>query len=232
MIPKTPARPPDPFGDDEGILDIHCRPALDEDLPQVASLALGLLDQVFGETIARASGEAERILADTLGARLRHDCTWVMHEGEQVIGMIDLETAETRKLNGPSLAQVLVASLDLAERVAKAGLLPMLVYEPGATDAHQALVALLPGSRGEGRGTLLLMHGAFWARAQGKDWVTAWLRAGDPVLPVYERRGYFVDREFEARGAHGLEDWWLLRRPLSTRAHSMLEKGDGGKGKK
>lgn len=70
------------------------------------------------------------------------------------------------------------------------------------------------------------MHGAFWAQAQGKDWLTAWLRATDPVLPVYERREYFVDREFEARGTQGADKWLLLKRPLSAKAHRMIESGD------
>ena len=88
--------------------------------------------------------------------------------------------------------------------------------------AHQALVALLPGSRGEGRGTLLLMHGAFWSRAQGKDWMTTWLPSDDPVRAVYERRGYFVEREVVARRSQGAETWLLLKRAISSKAHRIL----------
>ena len=222
MTNDSKKRPPDPFGDDEGVLDIRCRPALTDDLPQVAFLAAGLLNRIFGQTMGPAGWEIQEILQDALKTRLRFDCTWVMLEGNTVIGMIDLETVETRRLNGIPLPRALANELDLMEKIEGAGLLPLLVHEPAPDEVHQALVALLPGSRGEGRGTLLLMHGAFWARAQGKDWMTAWARKEDGFLPVYERRGYFVEKEVVTEGSDGSEKWVLLKRPISSPAHKIL----------
>jgi GNAT superfamily N-acetyltransferase len=152
-----------------------------------------------------------------------------MIEGDTVIGMIDLETSETRRLNGISLPRTVAMALDLLENVEEAGLLPLLVHEPSPDEVHQSLVALLPGSRGEGRGTLLLMHGAFWARAQGKNWMTAWVRRDDGYLPVYERRGYYVDRQVEARGSEGGETWLLMRRPISSTGYRSLREREKGK---
>jgi GNAT superfamily N-acetyltransferase len=216
---------PDYFGDDEDVLDIQCRPALPVDLPQVAGLASDLLGKVFGPILGASGRNATEICLSALKSRLRHDCIWVMTEGKTIIGMIDIETIETRRLNGFGLPRVVVAGMDLTENTREAGLMPLLMYEPEPADAHQSLVALLPGSRGEGRGTLLLMHGAFWAKAQGKDWMTTWLRADDPVRSVYERRGYAVSREVESKGAQGPIKWDLLRKPISTKAYKTLRHG-------
>ncbi len=230
MTPDTQKRPPDPFGDDEDILDIQCRPALPNDLSQVAFLAAGLLDKLFGPTVGYGKEDVQEIILRVIRSRLRYDCTWVMHEGDKVIGMIDLETVETRRLNGSPIARAAAGTLDVMDKVEDAGLLPLLVHEPAPDEAHQALVALLKGSRGEGRGTLLLMHGAFWTRAQGKDWMTAWLREDDGVLPVYEHRGYLVEKEVSARGSDGPEKWLLLKKPISSKAHKFLRmaKKSGG----
>jgi GNAT superfamily N-acetyltransferase len=218
MSSQIHQRTPDYFGDDEDVLDIQCRPALPVDMPQVALLAAGLLEKVFGPMVGASSKNAPDILLAALQSRLRHDCTWVMHEGQTIVGMIDLETAETRRLNGPSLPRVLAGAMDLTEKIRDTGLLPLLMHEPDSSEAHQSLVALLPGSRGEGRGTLLLMHGAFWSKAQGKDWITTWLRADDPVRSVYERRGYIVQDEITSNVAQGNVKWVLLRRPISAKA--------------
>ena len=219
MNPPSIIRPPDPFGDDEGVLDIHCRPASKADFGQIAALAVGLLDRVFAVTVGDAGEQGAEIVKSALNVRLRLDCTWVMTEGETIIGMIDLETTETRKLNGPAFPRILVDSLGYTERVRDAGLLPLLVHEPMKDEAHQSIVALRPGSRGEGRGTLLLMHGAFWARAQGKNWMTAWLPADEPFLPVYERRGYQVEQEVEGVNS---DRWLFLKKPISSIAHKIL----------
>ncbi|HDS30558.1 MAG TPA: GNAT family N-acetyltransferase [Firmicutes bacterium] len=215
-------RPPDPFGDDEGILDIQCRPALPKDHEQIALLAAGLLDRVFGDSIGHHGSQVHEAILHNLQMRLRNDCTWVMLEGETVIGMIDLETAETRRLNGVSIPRAVADSLGLLEKVEHAGLLPLLVHEPAPDEAHQPLVALLPGSRGEGRGTLLLMHGVFWAKAQGKNWMTAWIRMDDGYFPVYKRRGYYIEKEVEAHGDEKTEKWLLLKRPISSMGYKSL----------
>ncbi len=219
MAPEIQKRPPDPFGDDEGILDIHCRPAVRDDFAQIAKLATGLLDRVFGPALGEVGEQGAEIIKSALNVRLRHDCTWVMTEGDTVIGMADLETVETRKLNGPPITRILVDSVGLTDKVRRIGLLPLLVHEPAPDEAHQSIVALLPGSRGEGRGTLLLMHGAFWARAQGKDWITTWLPADEPFLPVYERRGFFVDQEVDTENN---SRWLFLKKPISSAAHKVL----------
>jgi len=223
-------RPPDPFGDDEGVLDITCRPAGNDDLPQVAFLAVGLLDRLFGDSFAQGSQGAVDITLANLRTRLRLDSTWVMSEGETIIGMIDLETSETRKLNGLPIPRVLSDSLGITEMVTEAGLLPLLVHEPAPDEAHQSLVALLPGSRGEGRGTLLLMHGAFWARAQGKNWMTCWLPDDDPGRAIYSKRGYTVMDELDAKSPSGSQKWVFLKKPISSHAHKILRqessKGD------
>jgi GNAT superfamily N-acetyltransferase len=211
----------DYFGDDEDVFDIQVRPAQPADLPQVANLAADLLGKVFGPIVGASGSSAVDILLASLRSRLRHDCMWVMTEGQIIIGVVDIETVETRRLNGFGLPRVVAASMELTDIIRRAGLMPLLMHEPDPNEAHQSLVALLPGSRGEGRGTLLLMHGAFWAKAQGKDWITTWLSADDPARSVYERRGYTVDREIESIGAHGPLRWVLLRRPISTKAYKM-----------
>ena len=213
---------PDPFGDDEGVLDIHCSPATRDDLAQVAFLALGLLNKIFGDTFGQADQDAFSEVESTLQQRLRNDSTWVMREGETVIGMIDLLTTETLRLNGLPIPRIAVTKLGLTEKVREANLLPLLLHEPEADEVHQSLVALLPGSRGEGRGTLLLMHGAFWARAQGKHWMTAWLPSDDPGLAIYERRGYQVMQELISEIDGGIRKWFLLKRPISPQAHKIL----------
>jgi len=215
-------RPPDPFGDDEDILDINCRPATPDDLPQVAFLALGLLNKLFSQAFASGDHQTQDIIEASLKCRLRLDSTWVMTEGETVIGMIDLETLETRKLNGLPIPRIIVDHLDLTEKVSEAGLLPLLVHEPSFDECHKPLVALLPGSRGEGRGTLLLMHGAFWAKAQGKHWMTSWLPQDDPGFQVYTRRGYTVERELVSKPPFGDANWVFLKRPISSQAHKIL----------
>ena len=215
-------RPPDPFGDDEGIFDIHCRPSVEQDFPQIAFLAVGLLEKLFGPTVGQGGKEAQDIVQSALNVRLRLDSTWVMSEGETVIGMIDLETTETRRLNGPPIPRMLSDSLGYTDKVREVGLLPLLVHEPAKDEAHQSLVALLPGSRGEGRGTLLLMHGAFWARAQGKNWMTTWLPADDAVRQVYERRNFFIEQEIEADGPDGPQKWLFLKKPISSFGHKIL----------
>lgn len=222
MNSEKQKRPPDPFGDDEGILDIHCRPALPQDIPQIASLVVDLLNKLFGPTVGDGGREALDVVQSALRVRLRHDCTWVMIEGDTVIGVIDVETTETRRLNGPPLPRILSDSLGYTERVRDAGLLPLLLHEPASDEAHQPIVSLLAGSRGEGRGTLLLMHGAFWARAQGKNWITTWLPAADPVLQVYERRGYFVEQEVESTGAAGSQKWLFLKKPISSLSYKIM----------
>jgi GNAT superfamily N-acetyltransferase len=164
-----------------------------------------------------------------LNVRLRNDCTWVMTEGDTVIGMVDLETQETRKLNGPPLPRILADSIGVSDKVREAGLMTLMEHEPGGDEAHQSLVALLPGSRGEGRGTVLLMHGAFWARAQGKNWITTWLPADDPFFTVYERRGFFVEREVGPEGGK----WLFLKKPITSAAHKILrQKQRESEGKK
>jgi GNAT superfamily N-acetyltransferase len=222
MNPAHDTRPPDPFGDDEDILDISCRPAVPGDFPQVAFLAVGLLENMFGTTIGHGGSEALDTVQSALKKRLRIDSTWVMTEGKTIIGMIDIETLETRKLNGHPIARILSDALGYSEKVGEAGLLPLLVYEPKPDEAHQSLVALLPGSRGEGRGTLLLMHGAFWAKAQGKNWMTTWLPADEPARQVYEHRGYYVDDELTVENPDGKQTWVLLRKPISSPAHKSL----------
>lgn len=219
MTEELTKRPPDPFGDDEGILDIDVRPARREEFPQIAALAVGLLDRVFGPTVGELGEKSIEVVRSALNVRLRNDCTWVMTEGDTVIGMVDIETQETRKLNGPPLPRILADSIGVTDRVRDAGLLPLLEHEPGADEAHQSLVALLPGSRGEGRGTLLLMHGAFWARAQGKNWITTWLPANDPFYPVYHRRGFFIEQEV---GPEGGQKWLCLKKPISSLAHKII----------
>jgi GNAT superfamily N-acetyltransferase len=222
MKPDLPKRPPDPFGDDEGVLDIECRPALQPDLAQIAVLAVNLLDKVFGEIIGKAEMQTPDTLKPALQVRLRNDCTWVMNEGEIVIGMIDLETTETRRINGPPIPRILTDLLGYTTKVREVGLMPLLEHRPEPDEAHQTLVALLPGSRGEGRGTLLLMHGAFWARAQGKNWLTTWLPADEPFLPVYKRRGYFIEQETEIKTPNGVQKWLFLKKPISSYAHKVL----------
>jgi GNAT superfamily N-acetyltransferase len=214
-------RPPDPFGDDEGILDIQCRPAVPDDLPQIAFLGASLLDRVFNPVVGHQGQRAIDLALSALKARIRFDCTWVMHEGETVIGILDIETLETRRLNGFPLARALANSLGITEKVENAGLLPLLLYEPAPDEAYQALVALLPGSRGEGRGPLLLMHGNFWARAQGKDWMTTWLPATDTFIPVYKKRGYFVEMEVDTN-TEEVDKWLLLKRPISPKAYKAM----------
>jgi len=222
MNPAYDTRPPDPFGDDEDILDISCRPAMPDDFQQVAFLAVGMLEKLFGPTIGPGGTAALDTVHAALKNRLRTDSTWVMVEGETIIGMIDLETSETRKLNGHPIPRILTDALGYSEKVGELGLLPLLVYEPTPDEAHQSLVALLPGSRGEGRGTLLLMHGAFWAKAQGKNWMTTWLPADEPSRQVYERRRYYVDGELTTKGPDGDQDWVFLRKPISSQAHKIL----------
>jgi len=211
-------RPPDPFGDDEGILDIEVRPARRQEFPQIAALAVGLLERVFGPIVGELGEQAIEVVRSALNVRLRNDCTWVMTEGDTVIGMVDLETQETRKLNGPPLPRILADSTGVADKVRQAGLLALLEHEPDSDEAHQSLVALLPGSRGEGRGTVLLMHGAFWARAQGKNWITTWLPADDPFYTVYERRGFFIEREVGPEG----HKWLCLKKPITSAAHKIM----------
>ena len=224
-------RPPDPFGDDEDIFDINCRPATKADLGQVAFLALGLLNKLFGDMIGAIDTNAQEIVESSLRNRLRLDSTWVMTEGKTVIGAIDLETVETRKLNGLAIPRVLAERLGLTEKIAEAGLLPLLVHEPEPDECHQPIVALLSGSRGEGRGTLLLMHGAFWAKAQGKHWTTTWLPEDDPGYQVYKRRGYFVEKELESSSPTPGQKWLFLKRPISSQAHKILRtKGNSGTG--
>jgi GNAT superfamily N-acetyltransferase len=215
---------PDYFGDNEGVLDIQCRPALPPDFPQVAALSAGLLETLFGPILDISKPEAPDIILDALRSRLRHDCTWVMHEGSTVVGTMIIETVETGRLNGPPVPKLLAEKLGLTERICEVGLLPLMMHEPAQDEAHQSLVALLPGSRGEGRGTLLLMHGAFWAKAQGKDWMTAWLREDDPGMAVYLRRGYQVDRQLTTQGPAESATWILLRRPLSSKAYKVWRK--------
>lgn len=213
---------PDSFGEDEDIFDIDCSPATKSDLSQVAFLAIGLLHKVFGDMFGQADqaafDEAESILRN----RLRLDSTWVMREGETVIGMIDLLTTETLKLNGLPIPRVVVTKMGLTEKIQEANLLPLLLHEPEHDEVHQSLVALLPGSRSEGRGTLLLMHGAFWTRAQGKHWMTTWLPSDDPVLPIYDRRGYHVVQEIVSEANGITRKWLLLKRPISPQAHKIL----------
>ena len=212
-------RTPDYFGDDDDdVLDIGCRPALPSDLPQVAFLAAEFLESVFGPIVGASASDAVEFLLPILKSRLRHDCTWVIHEGNKVAGMIDIETTEIRRLNGLPIPRSIAAAMNLTERVRAAGLLPLLMHEPENNEAHQSLVAILPGSRAEGRGTLLLMHGAFWAKAQGKDWMTTWLDADDPVISVYKRRGYFATQEVRSVTPEGEHTWVLLKRPISPKA--------------
>ena len=180
--------------------DIQVRPALPADFPQVASLAAGLLEKIFGPMVRVSDGNSSEILLAALKSRLRHDCTWVMSEGDKIMGMIDIETVETRKLNGLPLPRVLASALDITEKIREMGLLPLLMHEPAPDEAHQPVIALLPGSRAEGRGTLLLMHGAFWAKAQGKDWLTTWLRADDGV------RSHFTETRIFCRQRSGFHD--------------------------
>ncbi len=215
-------RPPDPFGDDEDILDISCRPALPGDFQQVAFLAVGLLEKLFGPTFGHGGDETLDTVLTALKNRLRYDSTWVMTEGETIIGMIDIETLETRKLNGHPIPRILSDALGYSEKVGEVGLLPLLVHEPKPDEAHQSLIALRPGSHGEGRGTLLLMHGAFWAKAQGKDWMTTWLPADEPARQVYERRSYYVDDELTVENPDGKQTWVFLRKPISSQAHKVL----------
>jgi len=222
MTSEKKTRPPDPFGDDEGVLDINCRPAQDPDIPQIAFLAVEFLERLFGTTIGEGGQHALDLVRSALKVRLRHDSTWVMTEGDMVIGMIDLETSETRKLNGPPIPRILSDALGYTEKVREAGLLPLMVHEPAKDEAHQSFVSLRSGSRGEGRGTLLLMHGAFWARAQGKNWMTLWIPADDPALQVYERRKYIVEREFKPEGNALQQRWLFLRKPISSQAYKIL----------
>jgi GNAT superfamily N-acetyltransferase len=222
MAEQPHRRTPDYFGDDEDVLDIQCRPARPDDLPQVASLAAGLLEKVFGPMVGVSGENAADILQAALKSWLRHDCTWVMSEGDKVVGMIDIETVETRKLNGMPLPRVLASALDITDKIREMGLLPLLMHEPEPDEAHQSIVALLPGSRAEGRGTLLLMHGAFWAKAQGKDWLTTWLQADDGARYVYERRGYLVNREVISNTAQGDVNWVLLKRAISQKAQRSV----------
>jgi GNAT superfamily N-acetyltransferase len=228
MSQEMTKRPPDPFGDDEGILDIDVRPVRRDEFQQIAALAVGLLDRVFGPIVGKLGEQAIEVVRSALNVRLRNDCTWVMTEGDTVIGMVDLETQETRKLNGPPLPRILADSIGVADKVRQAGLLSLLEHEPDLDEAHQALVALLPGSRGEGRGTVLLMHGAFWARAQGKNWITTWLPSDDPFFAVYERRGFFIEREVGPEG----RKWLCLKKPITSAAHKIMRQKnreiDGG----
>jgi hypothetical protein len=211
----------DYFGDNEDVIDLQCRPARPDDLEQVAILGATLLEKVFGPIIGVKGSTAPGIILSALKSRLRFDCTWVMVEGEKIVGMIDIETSETRKLNGLPLPRIVAASMNLTEKIRDTGLLPLLMHEPKPEEAHQSLVAILPGSRAEGRGTLLLMHGALWAKAQGKDWLTTWLRADDPVRFVYLRRGYAVDREVVSQSDQGVFGWALMKRPISPKAHRL-----------
>jgi GNAT superfamily N-acetyltransferase len=213
---------PDPFGDDEGILDIHCSPATRDDLPQIVFLAVGLLNRIFGDFFGQAGQTTFDEVHAALQHRLRLDSTWVMREGETVIGMIDLLTSETIRLNGLPIPRVAVNKMGLADQIREANLLPLLLHEPEPDEVHQSLVALLPGSRGEGRGTLLLMFGAFWARAQGKHWITAWLPEDDPGMGVYERRGYAIVRELDAYGEDKSQKWLFMKKPISSYAHKVL----------
>ncbi|MCX6644859.1 MAG: GNAT family N-acetyltransferase [bacterium] len=213
---------PDPFGDNEGLLDIQCRPATKDDLSQIAILALGLLNKIFADSFGLADQAALDEVQSALRQRLRLDSTWVMREGETVIGMIDLLTSETLRLNGLPIPRVAAAKMGVMEKIRDANLLPLMLHEPGQDEVHQSLVALLPGSRGEGRGTLLLMHGAFWAMAQGKNWMTAWLPSDDPGLAIYERRGYEISQELISETEQGSRKWFLLRHPISAQAHKIL----------
>ena len=213
----------DYFGDDEEVLDIVCRPAVRDDLPAVAMLAAETLNRTFSPLLGVQESKLDEILLKALESRLRHDCTWVMEDEGKVIGTIDLETVETRRLNGPSLARVLAGALELTEKIRELGLMPLLMHEPEENEAHMALVSLLPGSRGEGRGTLLLMHGALWAKAQGKDTMTTWFRLDDPFILVYERRGFTVVREVEVRGVEGPEKWGMLARGILPRKHKKAK---------
>lgn len=212
----------DYFGTNEDILDIQCRPALPGDFTQIAYLTGGMLDSTFGETFGPGGKQAVDILLKSLKTRLRNDCTWVLTEGETIIGVIDLETLETRRLNGQSMIRFLISDLELTDKVEQAGLLPVVLHEPAPDESHQSIVAILQGSRGEGRGTLLLMHGAFWSRAQGKSWMTTWLPENDAFRPVYERRGYYVDRSMDIQSRTGKEAWVLLRRPISSAAYKII----------
>lgn len=222
MVPKPANKIPDYFGDDEeDVLDIQCRPARSNDFPQVAFLTVKLLDKLFSPIIGPTSNDPEKLILNALQARLRHDCTWVMTEGDKIIGVLEAETVETRLFNGLPLPRILAGALNLVEKIRDAGLLPILMHEPEPEDAHLSIVSMLPGSRGEGRGTLLLMHGAFWAKAQGKDWITTWLKADDPARFVYDRRGYFIESELDSEGPHGTIKWVFLKKPISSKAHKI-----------
>lgn len=227
MMKNNSIQYPDPFGDDD-VFDIYCGPATKGDLSQIAFLALGLLNKVFGYEFGQADQATYEEVQVVLQNRLRLDSTWVMHEDETVIGVIDLLTSETLKLNGLSIPRVVVTKMGLTEKIQEAGLLPLLVHEPEPDEAHQSIVALLPGSRGEGRGTLLLMHGAFWSRAQGKNWMTVWLPSDDPGLPIYERRGYRVVQELESHVEDTPRKWLFLRRPISPMAYKELRMKEKG----
>ena len=216
--------PVDYLGDDEDIFDIRCRPSKPSDAEQVAFLISSLLDNVFADAFGPGGQKSQDILANALKNRLRHDCMWVMTEGETIIGVIDLESVETRRLNGHPLTRSLVAGLEINEKIESAGLLPILMHESAPDEAHQAIASILPGSRGEGRGTLLLMHAAFWSRAQGKSWMTTWLPEDNAFRPVYDRRGYFEERRVATNLAGEKIAWSFLKRPISASAYKILRK--------
>ncbi|HEX9744167.1 MAG TPA: GNAT family N-acetyltransferase [bacterium] len=213
----------DYFGSNEDIADIQCRPVLPSDFEQVAFITGLMLDGAFGEWFGTGGVAAQEVIKSNLANRLRHDCMWVMTEGRVVIGVIDLETQETRRLNGSPLLRALTSELGLTDEIEKTGLLPIVVHEPAPDEAHQPIVAILPGSRGEGRGRIMIMHGSFWARAQGKYWMTTWLPEDNPFKAVYERRGYFVERTLDLHEYVGGHRWLLLKRPISPKAYKQLE---------